>query len=82
MSKIRVEIENMAFGGRGIARHKGRVLFVQGAFTGDEVDVEIVKEKKSHSFAKAIRNFTKLEEIEITKQIKFINTENSPYSNL
>ena len=34
------------------------------------------------SFAKAIKNFTKLEEIEINKQIKFINTENSPYSNI
>ena len=34
------------------------------------------------SFAKAIKNFTKLEEIEINKQIKFINTKNSPYSNI
>ena len=34
------------------------------------------------SFAKAVKNFTKLEEIEINKQIKFINTENSPYSNI
>ena len=33
------------------------------------------------SFAKAIKNFTKLEEIEVNKQIEFINTENSPYSN-
>ena len=32
--------------------------------------------------AKAVKNFTKLEEIEINKQIKFINTENSPYSNI
>ena len=33
------------------------------------------------SFAKAIENFTKQEEIEVSKQIEFINTENSPYSN-
>ena len=36
----------------------------------------------NHSFAEAIKNYTKLEEIEINKQIKFINTENSPYSNI
>ncbi len=34
------------------------------------------------SFAKAVKNFTRLEEIEIKKQIEFINTKNSPYSNV
>ena len=34
------------------------------------------------SFAKAVKNFTKLEEIEIRKQIEFINTKNSPYSHI
>jgi len=33
------------------------------------------------SFATAIRNFSRIEEIEINKQIELVNIKNSPYSN-
>ena len=36
---------------------------------------------QNESFAKAVRNFTKLEEMEVSKQIEFINAKNSPYLN-
>ena len=45
----RVEITSLAFGGKGIGRIDGKVVFVPYAAPGDILDVEIVTEKKGFS---------------------------------
>ena len=39
-------IDAMSFGGRGIARKDGKIFFISGAIVGDEVEIEITKNKK------------------------------------
>jgi len=49
---VQVEIESMAFKGYGMARPGGKVLFIPYTVKGDKAWVEIVEEKKHHSFGK------------------------------
>ena len=42
--KLRVRIEKVAHGGVFVARHEGRVIFVNGAIDGELVDVEITED--------------------------------------
>jgi 23S rRNA (uracil1939-C5)-methyltransferase len=49
---IEVEIESLAYGGRGIARRDGLVVFVDGALPGDRVRAEVTKSKRSFAEAK------------------------------
>jgi 23S rRNA (uracil1939-C5)-methyltransferase len=51
---LEVEIESLAFGGRGIARAEGFVVFVEGALPGDRVRAEITKGKKRFAEARAV----------------------------
>jgi 23S rRNA (uracil1939-C5)-methyltransferase len=44
--QIEVEIDSLAFGGRGVARAEGFVVFVAGALPGDRVRAEIIKAKR------------------------------------
>ncbi len=46
---VRARIESMAFGGYGVARIEGKVVFIPNSVTGDEGRVEMVEEKKSYS---------------------------------
>ncbi|MEQ9619248.1 MAG: class I SAM-dependent RNA methyltransferase [Deltaproteobacteria bacterium] len=48
---MRVEIERLAFGGKGIAREDGKVLFVEGGLPRDILDVKIIKDKGSYGEA-------------------------------
>jgi 23S rRNA (uracil1939-C5)-methyltransferase len=41
------EVQSLAFGGQGIVRHDGMVVFVPFTAPGDQVRVRIVKQKKS-----------------------------------
>ena len=41
-----LEIEDLAYGGNGIARDRGFVVFVSGAIPGDRVRAEITKAKR------------------------------------
>ena len=50
-----VDITATAFGGWGIARNNGKVIFVYSALPGDKLEVEITEEKKNHSFAKIVQ---------------------------
>lgn len=50
--RLTLKIERIAHGGEGIALHQGKVVFVKGAFPGDEVQVDILESKKS--FARAV----------------------------
>lgn len=44
---INLEIESLAAGGRGVARHEGKVVFVRGAFLGDRVRARMVRQRKN-----------------------------------
>ncbi|MFH1784534.1 MAG: 23S rRNA (uracil(1939)-C(5))-methyltransferase RlmD [bacterium] len=49
--RLRVDIESIIFGGEGLARYKGFVIFVPFCVAGDEVSIEIDEVKKN--FARA-----------------------------
>jgi 23S rRNA (uracil1939-C5)-methyltransferase len=40
--------------GRGVARREGKVVFVEGALVGEEVAIEVVREKSSYALARAV----------------------------
>ena len=51
---LEVEVESLAFGGRGLARSDGLVVFVSGALPGDRVRVEVTKAKKRFAEARTV----------------------------
>jgi len=51
---LEVEIDSLAFGGRGVARSQGLVVFVAGALPGDRVRAEITKAKKRFAEARTV----------------------------
>jgi 23S rRNA (uracil1939-C5)-methyltransferase len=51
---LEVEVDSLAFGGRGVARADGLVIFVAGALPGDRVRAEITKGKKRFAEARAV----------------------------
>jgi 23S rRNA (uracil1939-C5)-methyltransferase len=51
---LEVEIESLAFGGRGVARSDGLVVFVAGGLPGDLVRAEVTKGKKRFAEARTI----------------------------
>ncbi len=51
---LEVEVESLAFGGRGVARAEGLVVFVAGALPGDRVRVEVTKAKKRFAEARTV----------------------------
>jgi len=48
---LQVEIESIAFGGSGVAREGGKVIFVKGGVPRDVLDVRIIKDKGSYAEA-------------------------------
>jgi 23S rRNA (uracil1939-C5)-methyltransferase len=52
--QIEVEVESLAFGGRGLARCEGLVVFVAGALPGDRVRAEITKTKRRFAEARTV----------------------------
>ncbi len=51
---IEVEVDSLAFGGRGVARAEGFVVFVAGALPGDRVRAEVTKGKKRFAEARTL----------------------------
>jgi 23S rRNA (uracil1939-C5)-methyltransferase len=51
---LEVEVDSLAYGGRGVARTDGFVLFVAGALPGDRVRVEVTKAKKRFGEARTV----------------------------
>jgi 23S rRNA (uracil1939-C5)-methyltransferase len=49
-----LEIDSLAFGGRGVARAEGFVVFVSGALPGDKVRAEVTKGKKRFAEARTL----------------------------
>jgi 23S rRNA (uracil1939-C5)-methyltransferase len=52
--QLELEIDSLAFGGRGVARSDGLVVFVAGALPGDRVRAEITKAKKRFAEARTV----------------------------
>ena len=52
--QFEVEVESLAFGGRGVARLAGQVVFVAGALPGDRVRAEVTKAKRRFVEARAV----------------------------
>jgi 23S rRNA (uracil1939-C5)-methyltransferase len=52
--ELTLEVEDLAFGGRGIARLNGYVIFVGGALPGDHVRAEVTKSKRGYAEASAV----------------------------
>ncbi|HVY78269.1 MAG TPA: 23S rRNA (uracil(1939)-C(5))-methyltransferase RlmD [Solirubrobacterales bacterium] len=52
--QLEVEIDSLAFGGRGVARADGLVVFVAGALPGDRVRAEITKAKRRFAEARTV----------------------------
>ncbi len=48
---MQVEIESIAFGGSGVAREGGKVIFVKGGVPRDVLEVRIIKDKGSYAEA-------------------------------
>src|SRR3954452_17325456 len=52
--QLELEIDSLAFGGRGVARSEGFVVFVAGALPGDLVRAEVTKPKKRFAEARTV----------------------------
>jgi 23S rRNA (uracil1939-C5)-methyltransferase len=51
---LTLDVESLAYGGRGIARRNGYVVFVAGALPGDRVRAEVTKAKRGYAEASAL----------------------------
>jgi len=51
---LTLEIESLAYGGRGVARRRGYVVFVNGGLPGDRVRAEVTKAKRNFAEASAV----------------------------
>ena len=49
--ELELRVDSLAFGGRGVARHDGVVVFVGGALPGDRVRARVTKVKRRHADA-------------------------------
>jgi 23S rRNA (uracil1939-C5)-methyltransferase len=52
--RLDLEVDSLAYGGKGIARRNGYVVFVAGGLPGDRVRAEVTKAKRGYAEASAI----------------------------
>lgn len=52
--ELELTIDNLAFGGRGVARVDGFVIFVEGALPGDQVRAVVTKARRSYAEARTL----------------------------
>jgi 23S rRNA (uracil1939-C5)-methyltransferase len=52
--ELELEIDDLAYGGRGVARADGYVLFVEGALPGDRVRARVTRAKRGFAEARAV----------------------------
>jgi 23S rRNA (uracil1939-C5)-methyltransferase len=50
---LTLDVESLAYGGKGVARRNGYVVFVAGALPGDRVTAEVTKAKRGYAEATA-----------------------------
>src|ERR1035441_8746437 len=53
-SELELQIDSLAFGGAGVARRDGYVVFVSGAVPGDRVRAVVGKSKRAYAEARVI----------------------------
>jgi len=51
--QLELTVDDLAFGGAGVARLDGYVVFVSGALPGDRVRAEVTKSKRAFAEARA-----------------------------
>jgi 23S rRNA (uracil1939-C5)-methyltransferase len=51
---LTLDVDSLAYGGKGVARRNGYVLFVAGALPGDRVKAEVTKAKRGYAEASAV----------------------------
>jgi 23S rRNA (uracil1939-C5)-methyltransferase len=56
--QLELTVDTLAYGGAGVARHDGYVVFVQGGIPGDTVRVEVGKSKRAYAEARVIEVIT------------------------
>lgn len=49
---LELQVDKMAYGGQGVARLDGLVIFVKGAIPGDRVMAQVIRKKKDYANAK------------------------------
>jgi 23S rRNA (uracil1939-C5)-methyltransferase len=49
-----LRVDDLAFGGNGVARHEGYVVFVRGAIPGDRVRAVVTKRKRAYGEARVL----------------------------
>jgi 23S rRNA (uracil1939-C5)-methyltransferase len=54
LDQLELDIDSLAFGGRGVARADGLVVFVAGALPGDRVRAEVTKKKRRFAEARTV----------------------------
>jgi 23S rRNA (uracil1939-C5)-methyltransferase len=52
--ELELEVDALAYGGAGVARRDGYVLFVQGAVPGDRVRARVTKRKRTYAEARVV----------------------------
>jgi len=52
--RLDCRVEGLAFGGEGVARVDGMVVFVEGALPGERAAVEIAREEKRFKRVRAV----------------------------
>lgn len=53
--RITVTIEDLDPFGQGVARHKGKAMFVSGALPGEQAEVTVIEDKRQYARAKATK---------------------------
>ncbi len=53
-TELELNIESLAYGGAGVARTNGYVVFVRGGFPGDRVKAVVQKSKRAYAEARAV----------------------------
>jgi 23S rRNA (uracil1939-C5)-methyltransferase len=51
---LTLDVDSLAYGGRGIARRNGYVVFVSGALPGDRVRAEVTRAKRGYAEARTV----------------------------
>src|SRR6266850_1141986 len=52
--QLELRVDSLAFGGNGVARTDGYVVFVNGGVPGDRVRAEITKRKRAYAEARVV----------------------------
>lgn len=64
-------VEGIAAGGKGVARYKDKVMFIEGAVPGDVVDVKVKKDKKAYTEARTVKIVEASKERQAPKCVHF-----------